>query len=1173
MEASPWWVARRYRRLALVGRGATGMVHRAQDRLNGRLVALKGLAEGDLTTTADSGLTTHSQSVGRRAELLEREYLLLAKLRHPNIVSAIDYGLDAAGRPFFTMDLEAQASTIREAADAQLVPGKIELLVQLLHALAYLHKRGLVHRDVKPENALVSRGVVKLVDFGLAVPIGDRDALSGGTPAYAAPEVLRGTPADERADLWAVGVIAYELFVGKHPFDTRTPATLLRSVLQSAPDLASLGPELAAIVGKLLARAPADRYARANDVIAALAGYLAQPLPAETLSTREGLLHSAELVGRDAELALLRGHLPVSRTLGDSPTGGAVLVGGESGIGKSRLLEELAASAMVAGVRVFRGQALREASRPYESWRGILRLLALLSDPTDREASVLSGFVTDLALLLDRSVEPAPALDPDATNVRLARVVDALLRRFPEPMLLVLEDMQWAGKESVQLAARVASIASELPLLLVASYRNNERPGLPEELRITEQVDLGRLDAAAVTTLCASMVGSESAHIAELVARESEGNVFAVLEMLRALAEEADGLDRVGSVAEPARLFSGGAERVVQRRIERLSAADRAFLATAAVAGRELDLGLLAGLHPEVDVDACVGHGVEAALLAMVQGRVWFAHDRLRDGLVAPLADDVKRGIHARLAHAILATSPEDAATLAYHFGAAREPVAEQEFAARAGGQFLESGAYHEAIPFLRRSLALEAGEGAALSELARATVERQLGEALFRSGQLQEGRSVLAAALATLGRPLPSSPARLAIAIATEARAQAALRGLRRPWHREPAATAGERARFESLIVGYTELSRLAHHQSDDQLLLYVTLSALNLAERGGLVAHQARLAAVMGAVMGLAPVHRWARSYFATANRLGTQLGDANVRAFVLAHQGYYEAGIARWDEAEDQLTRAIRHFESTGDVRMAEESTSILAYALFFKGELARSLELYRELERSGRERFDAQTEGWGLVNRVKVMVRTGQHEGIDELIARASALVVDDITRTVLEGAEIELELLRRDYEAAGEAAAKLITRLERSPPRSFMVATAYGAMSVAVLKSWKHARLHGDVRAARRFDDLSSRALRALKKLARLFAIAEPVCLLHAANDAKARGKSGRAAALYRSSARAAADNDLPFQEALALGYLANHVRDDSTDDARVRASLLFDRLGTSPTLEWLFPQK
>ena len=137
----------------------------------------------------------------------------------------------------------------------------------------------------------------------------------------------------------------------------------------------------------------------------------------------------------------------------------------------------------------------------------------------------------------------------------------------------------------------------------------------------------------------------------------------------------------------------------------------------------------------------------------------------------------------------------------------------------------------------------------------------------------------------------------------------------------------------------------------------------------------------------------------------------------------------------------------------------------------------------------------------------------------------------------------------------------------------MVATAYGAMSVAVLKSWKRARLHGDVRAAKRFDDLSARALRALKKLARLFTIAEPVCLLHAANDAKARGKSGRASTLYRASARAAADNDLPFQEALALGYLANHVRDDSTDDARVRASLLFDRLGTSPTLEWLFPQK
>ena len=101
-EVSRSWVARRYRRLALLGRGATGMVHRAQDRLNGRLVALKSVATNDLTTPQDSSLTSHSRSVVRRTELIEREFLLLAKLRHPNVVATLDDGFDASGRPFFS---------------------------------------------------------------------------------------------------------------------------------------------------------------------------------------------------------------------------------------------------------------------------------------------------------------------------------------------------------------------------------------------------------------------------------------------------------------------------------------------------------------------------------------------------------------------------------------------------------------------------------------------------------------------------------------------------------------------------------------------------------------------------------------------------------------------------------------------------------------------------------------------------------------------------------------------------------------------------------------------------------------------------------------------------------------------------------------------------------------
>ncbi|MCI0580417.1 MAG: serine/threonine protein kinase, partial [Chloroflexi bacterium] len=285
-----------------------GNVYRANDRLTGQDVALKRVITADELLASTYGDTSYNPRLA-----LAQEFEALASLRHPHIIAVLDYGFDDERQPYFTMDLLENAKTIVEAGHRQPLAAKITLLVQVLQALAYIHRRGLVHRDLKPGNVLVAPtlpgagslngvagvGVVKVLDFGLSVDI-NKATGTVGTLYYMAPEVLRGVSAGPPADLYAVGVLAYELFAGHNPFRDSDSVTVLDRILNVTPNVAVLEvPQpVQRLLERLLAKEIANRYTSADEVIRDLSAAIDQPVPVETEATRESFLQAARLVGR-----------------------------------------------------------------------------------------------------------------------------------------------------------------------------------------------------------------------------------------------------------------------------------------------------------------------------------------------------------------------------------------------------------------------------------------------------------------------------------------------------------------------------------------------------------------------------------------------------------------------------------------------------------------------------------------------------------------------------------------------------------------------------------------------------------------------------------------------------------------------------------------------------------
>ena len=301
-----------YEIVGRLGAGGMGVVYKARDIKLGRLLALKLLPEAALADPT------------ARARLL-REAQNASSLNHPNIATIYEAGEDA-GRIYIAMELvEGQPLNTLLRRDGLAIETVNRYGLQICAALAHAHERGVVHRDLKPANVVVTTdGQAKVLDFGLAKRLSAADLEEAtvsqmslteagaivGTLRYMAPETLRGEPADERTDLWALGVILYEMSAGAPPFDGRTAyelsSAILRETVEPLPQ--HVPPGLRSTIQRCLAKEREHRYQRATEVRAALEAIASNTQPvsaAQPRSRRAGWVGLS--AGAVAVLLLLAG--------------------------------------------------------------------------------------------------------------------------------------------------------------------------------------------------------------------------------------------------------------------------------------------------------------------------------------------------------------------------------------------------------------------------------------------------------------------------------------------------------------------------------------------------------------------------------------------------------------------------------------------------------------------------------------------------------------------------------------------------------------------------------------------------------------------------------------------------------------------------------------------------
>jgi predicted ATPase/signal transduction histidine kinase len=595
------------------------------------------------------------------------------------------------------------------------------IAIPLAGALRHVHKRGLIHKDIKPANILVDSagGGVWLTGFGIASRLPrERQApappeMIAGTLAYMAPEQTgrMNRSVDSRSDLYALGVTFYEMLTGTLPFTAADPMEWVHCHIARQPTppndrVATIPRPLSAIVMKLLAKTGEERYQTAAGVEADLRRCLAEresdgriePFPLGGCDVSDRLLIPEKLYGREREIDTLLASFEQVVAKGTTEL---VLVSGYSGIGKSSVVHELH-KVLVPPRGLFASGKFDQYKRdiPYatvgQAFQSLVRSLltqseqelgcwrASLVDALGLNGQLMVNLVPELELVIGK--QPAVAdLPPQDAQKRFQMVFRRFLGVFARkehPLALFLDDLQWLDTATLDLLEHLVTHSEVQHLLLVGAYRNNEvGPSHPllrtlEAIRDTDvrvrEIVLAPLELHDVGRLIADALHCEPERaraLAELVQEKTAGNPFFAIQFFLALADE--GLLTFDPVASAwrwhidrirATSYTDNVVDLLTGKLKRFSAATQEALQHLACLGNIAPTATLALVHgtTEEAIHAALWEAVHAGLIFRENSVYKFLHDRIQQAAYTLITEEHRTEVHLHIGRALLASMTAD---------------------------------------------------------------------------------------------------------------------------------------------------------------------------------------------------------------------------------------------------------------------------------------------------------------------------------------------------------------------------------------------------------------------------------------------------------------------------------------------------------------------------------
>jgi class 3 adenylate cyclase/tetratricopeptide (TPR) repeat protein len=887
--------------------------------------------------------------------------------------------------------------------------------------------------------------------------------------------------------------------------------------------------------------------------------------------------------------------------------GRRIVIAGDAGIGKSRLIADLIDRAHSLRIKMLRGDANAvEKSTPYYAWRPVCaQLLDVdgLEKSDELTKTVMQHLGNDPELIahapLLNAFLPVDLPESELTTrmvgrVRAENTHDLILKLLENaqkmgPTALVLEDVHWLDSASWALTLQVSRRAPSLQVIL--STRPTAEPVSSDGHTVLhesgfEHLSLGALSPDEALALACNRLGVDALPPAavELIHRKAQGHPLFCEELAYSLRDLGLILI-VDGHCQPAPdvdwntvEFPDSIQGVITNRIDRLGPMHQLALKISSVIGRLFPWSVLRDVFPIEperarlpvllddlgDLDFTRVETPDPDLMYL------FQHIIIQEVSYNMLLFAHRRRFHERIAGWYERAYPEDLSPhyplLAYHWGRAEVVGKAIEYLEKAGEQAMRRGAYQEAVVFLRDAARLDDRSRQELEEPTdsdrHARWEALLGEAHLGLGQLAESREHTERALVLLGHPVPSTRCRLVADYAVQVSRQAIHRFL-------PASLMGRSRQpvevLRCLARAHDVIGQVCYYTQDVSLGVLCALRALNLAERTGPCPELARAYATMSVAAGLVPLHSLAEAYVQRAWQTAMVLDDPSTRAWVQEMMGVYWLSVGRWADSRLRLSEAVATTRRLGDWRRLEESLGELARLEYLQGNFALGGELFAEVGRLAHQQGHEQAQVWSLHGGSTCLLRQGETERVVGLLEKSPALQTQykNVADSILGLGLLAVARLRLGQcDMARQDAEDVLHRIERTRPVANYNLEGYAGTAEVLLTLWELSLTETGT-VARVLKERAHRACVMLRKFARIFPIALPRACAWWGWFQYLSGHHGRAGNTWRVALQHAERLRMPYEQGLIQREIGRHTNTDSTlrEVHLERADEIFARLG------------